>query len=63
MLSSGSLANKNRTEGWWKEDVFYQIFMPSYADSDGNGYGDFKGMTTRLDYLSQIEKGNRFWRN
>ena len=54
ILSSGSLANKNRTENWWKEGVFYQIYMPSYADSDGNGYGDFKGMTTKLDYLQKL---------
>lgn len=26
---------------WWKESVFYQIYMPSYADSNGDGYGDF----------------------
>ncbi|WP_348811227.1 alpha-amylase family glycosyl hydrolase [Flavobacterium maritimum] len=39
---------------WWKESVFYQIYMPSYADSNGDGYGDFKGMTTKLDYLRQL---------
>lgn len=39
---------------WWKESIFYQIYMPSYADSNGDGYGDFKGMTTKLDYLRQL---------
>lgn len=39
---------------WWKEAVFYQIYMPSYADSNGDGYGDFKGMTTKLDYLQEM---------
>jgi glycosidase len=39
---------------WWKEAVFYQIYMPSYADSNGDGYGDFKGMTQKLDYLQGI---------
>ncbi len=39
---------------WWKESVFYEIYMPSYQDSDGNGYSDFKGMTTRLDYLQSL---------
>jgi len=39
---------------WWKEAVFYQIYMPSYADSNGDGYGDFKGMTQRLGYLQGI---------
>lgn len=39
---------------WWKEVVFYQIYMPSFQDSDGNGYSDFSGMTTRLDYLQSL---------
>lgn len=39
---------------WWKESVFYQIYMPSFADSNGDGYGDFKGMTNKLDYLEQL---------
>jgi trehalose-6-phosphate hydrolase len=39
---------------WWKETVFYQIYMPSYADSNGDGYGDFKGITGKLDYLSGL---------
>lgn len=46
---------ENTTEKkWWKETVFYEIYMPSYADSDGDGYGDFKGMATRLDYLHSL---------
>lgn len=39
---------------WWKEAVFYQIYMPSYADSNGDGYGDFRGMTNKLDYLKNL---------
>ncbi|MCV9929205.1 alpha-glucosidase [Flavobacterium sp. LS1R49] len=39
---------------WWKESVFYQIYMPSYADSNGDGYGDFKGITQKLDYLKEL---------
>ena len=39
---------------WWKESVFYEIYMPSYADSNGDGYGDFKGMTAKLDYLQSL---------
>ena len=48
--ASKEAANKK----WWKESVFYQIYMPSYADSNGDGYGDFKGMTQKLDYLQGI---------
>ncbi|MEA4840412.1 MAG: alpha-glucosidase [Bacteroidales bacterium] len=39
---------------WWKGSVFYQIYMPSFQDSDGNGYSDFAGMTARLDYLESL---------
>lgn len=39
---------------WWKKTTFYQIYMPSYADSNGDGYGDFKGMTEKLDYLDAL---------
>lgn len=39
---------------WWKETVFYQIYMPSFQDSDGNGYSDFAGMTERLDYIQSL---------
>lgn len=39
---------------WWKEAVFYQIYMPSYADSNGDGYGDFRGMTNKLVYLKNL---------
>ena len=46
--------NVEVSKKWWKEAVFYQIYMPSYADSNGDGYGDFKGMTQKLDYLQGI---------
>jgi glycosidase len=39
---------------WWKETVFYEIYMPSFQDSDGNGLSDFNGMTSRLDYLQSL---------
>ncbi|HAH57204.1 MAG TPA: glucohydrolase [Bacteroidales bacterium] len=39
---------------WPKETVFYQIYMPSFQDSDGNGLSDFAGMTARLDYLHEL---------
>ena len=39
---------------WWKSAVFYEIYMPSYADSNGDGYGDFKGMTAKLHHLQSL---------
>ena len=37
---------------WWNETVFYEIFVRSFKDSDGDGIGDFKGLTQQLDYLN-----------
>jgi len=42
--------NKN----WWKETVFYEIYMPSYKDSNNDGYSDFKGLTSKLDYIQKL---------
>ena len=39
---------------WWKETVFYEIYMPSYKDGNGDGYSDFKGLTSKLDYIQQL---------
>ncbi|WP_087564747.1 alpha-glucosidase [Polaribacter sp. SA4-10] len=39
---------------WWKETVFYEIYMPSYKDSDGDGFSDFKGVTSKLDYIENL---------
>ncbi|MFQ5614991.1 MAG: alpha-amylase family glycosyl hydrolase, partial [Anaerolineales bacterium] len=38
--------------GWWNDAVFYEIFVRSFYDSDGDGIGDFAGITERLDYLN-----------
>jgi len=37
---------------WWKTAVFYEIFVRSFYDSDGDGVGDFNGITEKLDYLN-----------
>jgi alpha-amylase len=37
---------------WWRDAVFYEIFIRSFADSDGDGVGDFEGLTARLDHLN-----------
>ncbi len=40
------------TTSWWGDAVFYEIFVRSFYDSDGNGIGDFNGITAKLDYLN-----------
>jgi len=37
---------------WWSERTFYEVFVRSFKDSDGDGIGDFNGLTASLDYLN-----------
>lgn len=39
---------------WWKESVVYQIYPRSFYDSNGDGIGDLKGITEKLDYLKEL---------
>lgn len=39
---------------WWKDAVIYQIYPRSFQDSNGDGIGDLKGITGRLDYLQEL---------
>jgi alpha-glucosidase len=39
---------------WWQSAVFYQIYPRSFADGNGDGIGDLKGIIEKLDYLSDL---------
>jgi len=39
---------------WWQKAVFYQIYPRSFADGNGDGIGDLRGMIQRLDYLQDL---------
>lgn len=39
---------------WWKEGILYQIYPQSFKDTDGDGFGDFKGVVEKLDYIESL---------
>jgi glycosidase len=39
---------------WWDDAIFYQIWPRSFYDTNGDGHGDFNGMTAKLPYLQEL---------
>jgi alpha-glucosidase len=40
--------------GWWRSAVIYQVYVRSFADSDGDGIGDLRGIRDRLPHLADL---------
>ena len=49
-------------QSWWKEAIAYQIYPKSFFDSNGDGIGDIRGITAKLDYLNNLGV-NLLWLN
>ena len=48
------MSNPTEGEDWWKSAVIYQIYPASFNDSDGDGFGDLRGIVQKLDYLTWL---------
>jgi len=42
---------------WWRSGVCYEVFVRSFADADGDGVGDLRGLISRLDYINDGRAG------
>lgn len=42
---------------WWQKTVVYEAYPNSFKDTDGDGYGDLKGLTSELDHLKELGVG------
>lgn len=43
------------TDAWWKNGIGYQIYPRSFNDSNGDGYGDLRGIIEKLPYLQSLQ--------
>jgi alpha-glucosidase len=57
LLFSRHDASKDRRVSerpWWQSGALYQLLVPSFLDTDGDGLGDLEGIVARLDYLEWL---------
>ena len=56
-MSGGSANSSGRGPAathWWEDALVYQVYVRSFADSDGNGIGDLDGVTAHLDHIAAL---------
>lgn len=44
----------NHKNPWYKNALFYEVYLRAYADSNADGHGDFRGLIGKLDYLKEV---------
>jgi alpha-glucosidase len=53
-MISPSFPESDGRKSWWREGVLYQVYVRSFADSNGDGVGDLPGVTERLEHLEWL---------
>lgn len=54
MTASETASPHDLLPEWWRQAVVYQVYPRSFADSDGDGIGDLRGILSRVDYLAEL---------
>ncbi|MBA7530138.1 Oligo-1,6-glucosidase [subsurface metagenome] len=42
---------------WWKDSIFYLVYLPAFKDSNGDGCGDLPGLISEIPYLADLGIG------
>ena len=50
----GQADTRHADADWWRQAVVYQVYPRSFADSDGDGLGDLRGVISRIPYLASL---------
>ncbi|HEU0095693.1 MAG TPA: alpha-amylase family glycosyl hydrolase, partial [Rhizomicrobium sp.] len=50
----GSAGLRPDAAQWWEGAVVYQVYVRSFCDGNGDGQGDFAGLTSKLDYIASL---------
>ena len=52
--TSNDHRTRHSTRPWWKDALIYQVYVRSFADSNGDGIGDLAGIRSRLDHIASL---------
>lgn len=54
--SEAAISEQDALHGltWWQKAVVYQVLVPSFKDTNGDGHGDLLGIAENLDYLAEL---------